>query len=68
MLEYLCALNGLGLGLGLELTVDFVPYHLHCKHTGMDLLMVSMNRRYDDRQQNLVQCIYGHLTIVLRQT
>ncbi len=30
--------------------------------------MSSMNRKNDHSKQNLVQCVYGHLNIVLRQT
>jgi len=33
-----------------------------------DLLIVSMNRRNDYREENLFHCSYGHLTVVLTHT
>ena len=35
---------------------------------GINLLMVSMNRRNNYSEENLFQCSFGHLTLVLRQT
>ena len=48
-------------------TVDFVPYHLHYKHTWRES-STGHYEQNDYSEENLLQCSYEHLTVGLSQT
>lgn len=47
--------------------IDFVPDLLHWNCSGKGPLHSTMHRRNDYRNQKLLQCTYGPVSIVLRQ-